>query len=66
MSMKNVQELEKQKKAILFIDEIHNVVGAGSSEGATLYSTLSPCVECAKLIMQSGIDRILFRDGFNK
>ena len=35
-----------------------------SSEGATLYSTLSPCVECAKLIMQSGIDRILFRETF--
>ena len=36
----------------------------GSSEGATLYSTLSPCVECAKLIMQSGINRILFRETF--
>jgi len=36
----------------------------GSSEGATLYSTLSPCMECAKLIMQSGINRILFRETF--
>tara|TARA_E500000305_G_C3958396_1_gene205809 strand:- start:341 stop:781 length:441 start_codon:yes stop_codon:yes gene_type:complete len=36
----------------------------GSSEGATLYSTLSPCVECAKLIMQSGITRIIFRETY--
>ena len=36
----------------------------GSSEDATLYSTLSPCMECAKLIMQSGINRILFRETF--
>ena len=36
----------------------------GSSEGATLYSTLSPCVECAKLIMQSGISRVLFRETY--
>ena len=37
---------------------------SGSSEGATLYSTLSPCVECAKLIMQSGISRVLFRETY--
>ena len=28
-----------------------------SSEGATLYVTSSPCIECAKLIIQSGIKR---------
>jgi len=31
-----------------------------SSEGATLYSTLSPCFECAKLIIQAGIKRVVF------
>ena len=36
----------------------------GSSEGATLYCTLSPCVECAKLILQSGITRIIFRETY--
>jgi dCMP deaminase len=33
-----------------------------SSDGATLYVTASPCVECAKLIIQSGIKRVVFKD----
>lgn len=33
-----------------------------SSEGATLYVTTSPCIECSKLIIQSGIRRIVFRE----
>lgn len=42
-----------------------------SSEGATLYVTASPCIECAKLIIQSGIKRVVFgelyrlNDGIN-
>jgi deoxycytidylate deaminase len=31
-----------------------------SSSGATLYVTTSPCIECAKLIIQSGITRVVF------
>jgi len=31
-----------------------------SSEGATMYITISPCVECSKLIIQSGIKRVVF------
>jgi len=33
-----------------------------SSENATLYVTTSPCMECAKLIIQSGIKRVVFTD----
>ena len=33
-----------------------------SSEGATLYVTSSPCIECAKLIIQSGIKRVVFSE----
>lgn len=33
-----------------------------SSENATLYVTTSPCVECAKLIIQAGICRVVFSD----
>ena len=33
-----------------------------SSIGSTMYVTLSPCFECAKLIIQSGIKRIVFCD----
>ncbi len=31
-----------------------------SSDGATLYVTVSPCRECSKLIFQSGIKRVVF------
>ena len=31
-----------------------------SSNGATLYVTSSPCIECAKLIIQAGIKRVVF------
>ncbi len=33
-----------------------------NSEGATLYVTTSPCLECSKLIIQSGIKRVVFCD----
>jgi len=36
-----------------------------SSEGATLYITTSPCMECAKLIIQSGIRRVVFCDSYH-
>ena len=35
-----------------------------SSEGATLYVTASPCVECAKLIIQAGIRRVVYKDSY--
>ena len=36
-----------------------------SSEGATLYITSSPCIECAKLIIQSGIKRVVYADSYH-
>lgn len=33
-----------------------------SSQGATLYVTASPCLECSKLIIQSGIKRVVFNE----
>lgn len=33
-----------------------------SSDGATLYITASPCVECSKLIIQAGIKRVVFNE----
>ena len=35
-----------------------------SSDGATLYVTASPCIECAKLIIQSGIKRVVFGEHY--
>jgi len=35
-----------------------------SSVGATLYCTLSPCLECAKLIIQTGITRVVYAERY--
>ena len=35
-----------------------------SSQGATLYVTLSPCRECSKLIFQSGIKRVVYHNEY--
>ena len=35
-----------------------------SSEGATLYVTASPCIECAKLIIQAGIKRVVYSEKY--
>ena len=35
-----------------------------NSEGATLYVTLSPCFDCAKLIIQSGIKRVVYSEKY--
>ena len=35
-----------------------------SSAGATLFVTASPCAECAKLIIQAGIRRVVYRDAY--
>ena len=37
-----------------------------SSEGVTLYITTSPCIECAKLIIQSGIERVVYSEEYRK
>ncbi len=35
-----------------------------SSSGATMYITASPCIECAKLIIQAGISRVVYSDDY--
>ena len=35
-----------------------------SSSGATLFCTHAPCIECAKLIYQSGINTVYYRDQY--
>lgn len=47
--------LHAEANAITKLARSHN-----NSEGATLYVTDSPCIECSKLIIQSGIKRIVF------
>ena len=35
-----------------------------SSNGATMYVTASPCIECAKLIIQAGIKRVVYSEKY--
>ena len=37
---------------------------SNSSDGATLYATASPCIECAKLIIQAGIKRVIYGEQY--
>ena len=47
--------LHAEANAITKVAKSHN-----SSDGATIYSLIAPCVECAKLIIQSGIKRMVY------
>jgi dCMP deaminase len=38
--------------------------GGVGAQGATLYVTMSPCRECAKLIKQAKIRRVVFREQY--
>ena len=35
-----------------------------SSDGATLYVTAAPCIECSKLIIQAGIKRVVYGEQY--
>lgn len=51
--------LHAEANAITKLARSHN-----NSEGATLYVTASPCIECAKLIIQSGIKRVIYGEKY--
>lgn len=37
----------------------------GKTDGCTIYVTLSPCIDCAKLIVQSGIRRVVYGERYH-
>ena len=41
-----------------------NVQDTEKVEGATLYITLSPCQDCAKLIYQAGVKRVVYLEEY--
>lgn len=51
--------LHAEANAITKLARSHN-----SSDGATLYVTASPCIECAKLIIQAGIKRVVYAEHY--
>lgn len=52
--------LHAEANAITKVAKSHN-----NSDGATLYVTASPCIECAKLIIQAGIKRVVYCDQYH-
>ena len=37
-----------------------------STEGSTMYCTLSPCKDCAKLVIQAGVKKVVYLDLFSR
>ncbi len=65
----NVCELENgtTKPYVLHAEAnaITKIAKSGNnSDGATLYVTASPCMECSKLIIQSGIRRVVYSESY--
>lgn len=53
--------LHAEANAITKVARSHN-----SSDNATMYVTSSPCIECAKLIIQAGIKRVVYNQRYTK
>lgn len=53
--------LHAEANAITKVACSHN-----SSLGATMYVTTSPCIECAKLIIQAGIKRVVYNQKYRR
>lgn len=51
--------LHAEQNAILYA-----VKNGANLEGATLYTTLSPCIACARLIYSAGIKRVYFKNSY--
>lgn len=61
------EDVEKTKPYVLHAEA--NAItklarSTNSSEGSTLYTLVSPCLECAKLIIQSGIIRVVYNEDY--
>jgi len=51
--------LHAEANAITKLARSHN-----SSDGATIYITASPCIECSKLLIQAGIKRVVYGEHY--
>jgi dCMP deaminase len=57
--MTKPEVLHAESNALMKLAENH-----GGAAGATLYVTMSPCRECAKLIVQAKIKRVIYREHY--
>ncbi len=51
--------LHAEENAILYA-----VKNGAAITGATLYTTLSPCIACARLVLSSGIKNVVYKDSY--
>ena len=58
------EDTDNKTKSLVLHAEMNAVIKAAKTGNAvqdsTLYVTLSPCIECAKYILQSGIKRVVY------
>ncbi len=63
------EDLENKTKSYVLHAEANAITKVArsnnSSDGATLYVTASPCIECAKLIIQAGIKRVVYIEKYH-
>ena len=58
-------EMNVTKPYVLHANAITKLArSSNNSDGATLYVTASPCIECAKLIIQAGIKRVIYGEQY--
>ena len=41
------------------------IKSGGGAAGSTIYCSLSPCMDCAKLIYQAGVERVVFANSYS-
>ena len=62
--------LSENKNSYMVHSELNSILNYGGSlqdlQGATLYVTISPCHECAKVIIQVGIKRVVYLEEYHR
>lgn len=63
-------KLKDNKNSYMVHSELNSILNYGGSlqdlQGATLYATISPCHECAKIIIQVGIKRVVYLEEYRR
>ena len=55
---------KRRQVGALIVKDQMIISSSNSSKGATIYVTSAPCIECAKLIIQSGIKRVVYSEKY--
>lgn len=66
----NSSVLVENKNSYMIHSELNAILNYGGSlqdlQGSTLYVTVSPCHECAKIIIQVGIKRVVYLEEYHR